>query len=57
MAADLMHIYLEERVSNLKGEFGLAFWLPPYDEDEQKADHEDDSESYNVPHSGAPLHR
>lgn len=53
----IIHIYPEGSVSNLEGEFGLAFWLPPYDEDEQETDCEDDSERYDVPHSNAPLHR
>lgn len=57
MAAELIHIDLEESVSNLEGEFGLAFWLPPYDKDEQETDREDDGESDDVPHSSAPLHR
>lgn len=52
-----IHVYPEGSVSNLEGEFGLAFWLPPYDEDEQETDREDDSERYDVPHSNAPLHR
>lgn len=50
-------VYPQGSVSNLEGEFGLAFWLPPYDEDEQETDREDDSERDDVPRSDAPLHR
>lgn len=55
--ADSSHVYLCGRISNLKGEFSLALRLPPYDKDQQETHHEDDGESYDVPHSAPPLHR
>lgn len=53
---DSVRVYLEGAVSHLEGQLGLALRLPPYDEDEQETRHEDDGESYDVPHSSAALH-